>query len=172
MRFLVCPLIPTTREKTHQRALLSHARYRFISSCDAICPRLESRSPRRSRPLRRSPAQRARLRLRHADDCNQGPSRRSGFKSSRTVFVFASRTRADQKVLHLLARSKLRRQPAGLYTAARPSLGRIFRIPVFGKHLRVRTPLAVRGDNLAGRPELVQPLLKSGLFHRQFARQT
>src|SRR6516164_4248688 len=78
---------------------------------------------------------------------------------------------ADQKVVHLLARSKLRRQPAGLLAAARPSLGRIFRIPVFGKDLLVRTALAVRGDNLAGRSKLVQPLLKPGLFYRQFASQ-
>ena len=84
---------------------------------------------------------------------------------------FASRARADQKVVHLLARSKLRRQPAGLFAAARPSLGRIFWIPVFGKDLRVRTALAVRGDNFAGRSKLVQPLLKSGLFYRQFASQ-
>ena len=89
----------------------------------------------------------------------------------RVVFVFASRASADQKVLHLPARSKLRRQPAGLFTAARPSLGRIFRVPVFGKNLRVRTALAVRGDNFAGRSELLQPLLKSGLFYCQFASQ-
>jgi len=31
--------------------------------------------------------------------------------------------------------------------------------------------LVVRGDTLAGRSELVQPLLKSGLFARQFASQ-
>jgi len=88
-----------------------------------------------------------------------------------TLHVSASRARADQKVVHLLARAKLRCQPAGLFTAARPSLGRIFRIPVFGKDLRVRTALAVRGDNFAGRSKLVQPLLKSGLFYRQFASQ-
>src|SRR6516164_7314072 len=62
---------------------------------------------------------------------------------------------ADQKVVHLLARSKLRRQPAGLLAATGPSLGRIFRVPVSGKDLRVRTALAVRGDNLADRSELV-----------------
>jgi hypothetical protein len=59
-------------------------------------------------------------------------------------FLFASRARADQKVVYLLARSKLRRQPAGLLTATGPSLGRIFRIQVFGKDLRVRTALADR----------------------------
>ena len=54
--FLVRPLIPTTREQTHQRVLLSHARYRFISSCDAIRPQLEGRLPRRPRsPFRPSP---------------------------------------------------------------------------------------------------------------------
>jgi len=54
--FLVCPLIPTTREQTHQRVLLSRARYRFISSCDAIRPQLEGRLPRRPRsPFRPSP---------------------------------------------------------------------------------------------------------------------
>src|SRR6516225_8193801 len=98
-------------------------------------------------------------------------ARSGSTRSSGTVFVFASGVSADQKVLRFLARSKLRRQPAGLFTAARPSLGRIFRIPVFGKNLRVRTALAVRGDNLAGRSKLVQPLLKSGLFYRQFASQ-
>ena len=75
----------------------------------------------------------------------------AGPKSSRLIFVLASRAMADQKVVHLLARSKLRRQPAGLFAAARPSLGRIFRVPVFGKDLRVRTALAVRGDNVARR---------------------
>jgi len=69
---------------------------------------------------------------------------------------------ADQEVVHRLARSKLCPQPAGLFTATRPSLGRIFGIPVFGMDLRVR-PL--------GRSNLVQPLLKSGLFYRQFASQ-
>ena len=68
----------------------------------------------------------------------------AGPKSSRLIFVLASRAMADQKVVHLLARSKLRRQPAGLFAAARPSLGRIFRVPVFGKDLRVRTALADR----------------------------
>ena len=78
---------------------------------------------------------------------------------------------ADQEIVHRFARSKLRPQPAGLFTATRPSLSRIFRIPVFGNDLWVRTALAVRGDNLAGRSKLVQPLLKSGLFYRQFASQ-
>jgi hypothetical protein len=72
-------------------------------------------------------------------------------KSNRMVFVFTSSASVDQKVVHLLARSKLRRQPAGLLTATGPSLGRIFRIPVFGKDLRVRTALAIRGDNVARR---------------------
>src|SRR6516164_2664656 len=92
-------------------------------------------------------------------------------KSTSMAFVFAPRLRADQKVVHLLARSKLRRQPAGLFTATRPSLSRIFRIPVFGKDLWVRTALAVRGDNVAGRSNLVQPLLKLGLLDCQFTSQ-
>ena len=69
---------------------------------------------------------------------------------------------ADQEVVHRLARSKLCPQPAGLFTATRPSLGRIFRIPVFGKDLRVRA---------LSRSDLVQPLLKSGLSYHQFASQ-
>jgi|SRR6516164_1376172 len=60
---------------------------------------------------------------------------------------------------------------SGVVCRGQISLGRIFRIPVFGMDLRVRTALAVLGDNLAGRSELVQPLLKSGPLHRQFASQ-
>jgi hypothetical protein len=39
------------------------------------------------------------------------------------------------KVFELLARSKLRNQPAGLLSSTRPSLATIFWVPIFRKHL-------------------------------------
>ena len=77
----------------------------------------------------------------------------------------------DQEVVHPLARLKLRRQPAGLLPTTRPSLGVIFRVPVFGKDLRVRTASVVRGDSAAGRLNLAQPFFKSSFLFRYLAGQ-
>jgi hypothetical protein len=65
------------------------------------------------------------------------------------------------EVLQLLARTKLRHQPARLLSSARPSLATVFRIPIFGQDFRIRTPRAMntRGRRADRAKPIFQPSL-------------
>ncbi len=52
----------------------------------------------------------------------------------------APRQRLDPEIVELFPGSKLCSQPARLFPATRPSLGRLGGIAIFRKHLRVRAP--------------------------------
>jgi hypothetical protein len=100
------------------------------------------------------------------------PRARSGaMPALRRPAALLDRRSVHQKIVQLIARFKLRRDPAGLFPTAGPGLAWILWILILLKDRRVRATLAIQTDNVAEQFNLTQPLLEPGFFRRRFLAQ-
>src|SRR6185312_13137985 len=102
--------------------------------------------------------------------CNGGPRKDSGklsFLEKCCSGVVQAQRSLDQKMIQLLARPQLSRQPAWLLAAARPSLFGIIRIAIFGKNLWIWMAL-VLAERWA---ELAQTLVQFRFLNTYSASQ-
>jgi len=77
----------------------------------------------------------------------------------------------DPKIVDPFSELKLGRQPARLFPAACPSLGRLRGISKFRKNLRVRAPRVTHLVRFSTQAELAQSLIKPCFFGWYFLSQ-
>ena len=78
----------------------------------------------------------------------------------------SGRRLVNKKIVNLLARSKLRPEPVGLFPAAGPGFAGTFWILILRKDLRVRATHAVHFENVASNRKFTQPLVEPGFLRR------